>query len=172
MLVGKMADEEPAGEDAPKKKSKLPLIVGLVLALAGGGGGFFAVQTGMILGGDAAPTDAEAAPKDHAAEETPITDTAFVPVDQLVISLGSGSGSKHLLFKSQLEVGKAHEEEVTALLPRVVDVLNSYLRAVDMRDLEDPAALLRLRAQMLRRVQTVVGGDRVRDLLIMEFVLN
>jgi flagellar FliL protein len=33
-------------------------------------------------------------------------------------------------------------------------------------------ALTRLRGQMLRRVQIVVGKDRVRDLLIMDFVLN
>jgi len=32
--------------------------------------------------------------------------------------------------------------------------------------------LLRLRSQMLRRVQVVTGEGRVRDLLIMEFVLN
>ena len=32
--------------------------------------------------------------------------------------------------------------------------------------------LVRLRAQMLRRVQMVTGEGRVRDLLITEFVLN
>ncbi len=51
-------------------------------------------------------------------------------------------------------------------------MLNSYLRAVEVRQLEDPSALLRLRAQMLRRVQIVTGEGRVRDLLISEFVLN
>jgi flagellar FliL protein len=57
-------------------------------------------------------------------------------------------------------------------MPRVVDVLNGFLRAVDVTDLEDPAALLRLRAQMLRRVQIVTGEGAVRDLLVMEFVVN
>jgi flagellar FliL protein len=54
----------------------------------------------------------------------------------------------------------------------VVDVLNGYLRALEPREIEDPAALMRIRAQMLRRVQVVAGGDRVRDLLVMEFVVN
>ena len=49
---------------------------------------------------------------------------------------------------------------------------NSYLRALELRDLEDPSALTRLRAQMLRRVQVVAGPERVNDLLVMEFVLN
>ncbi len=53
-----------------------------------------------------------------------------------------------------------------------MDILNGYLRAVDVRDLEDPSALIRLRAQMLRRIQIVTGEGRVKDLLIMEFVLN
>jgi flagellar FliL protein len=54
----------------------------------------------------------------------------------------------------------------------VLDVLNTYLRAVQARDIEDPAALARLRAQMLRRIQVVTGDGQVRDLLITEFVLN
>ena len=95
----------------------------------------------------------------------------FVPVDPMVISLGS-SAARHLRFQAQLEVGAPHEAEVTKLMPRVVDVLNSYLRALEPEDLEASSALIRLRAQMLRRVQIVTGGDRVRDLLIMEFVLN
>jgi flagellar FliL protein len=61
---------------------------------------------------------------------------------------------------------------VAALMPRVLDVLNTYLRAVQARDIEDPAALARLRAQMLRRIQVVTGDGQVRDLLITEFVLN
>ncbi|WP_294620153.1 flagellar basal body-associated FliL family protein [uncultured Roseovarius sp.] len=163
-----MTETENTEEDPPKKASKLPLILGLVLALVGGGGGFFAVYSGMILAPDSAETTAE--------EESPdkvkaMPDVAFVPVDPMVISLGS-SAARHLRFQAQLEVGAPYEAEVTKLMPRVVDVLNSYLRALEPEDLEASSALIRLRAQMLRRVQIVTGGDRVRDLLIMEFVLN
>jgi flagellar FliL protein len=71
-----------------------------------------------------------------------------------------------------LEVPKSYQEDVTKVLPRVVDVLNSYLSALEIEDLEDRAALTRLRAQMLRRVQIVTGQGRVNDFLIMEFVLT
>ena len=57
-------------------------------------------------------------------------------------------------------------------MPRVLDVLNTYLRAVEVRDLEEPSSLVKLRAQMLRRVQVVTGEGKVRDLLITEFVLG
>ena len=53
-----------------------------------------------------------------------------------------------------------------------MDVLNIYLRALDPHELQEPAALLRLRAQMLRRVQIVTGPGMVNDLLVMEFVFN
>lgn len=163
-----MAETKNTEEDPPKKASKLPLILGLVLALIGGGGGFFAVYSGMILApGGPGP----AAEEERLDQVKAMPDVAFVPVDPMVISLGS-SAARHLRFQAQLEVGALHEVEVIKLMPRVVDVLNSYLRALEPEDLEANSALIRLRAQMLRRVQIVTGGDRVRDLLIMEFVLN
>lgn len=162
-----MATAEAEGEEAPKKKSKLPLIIGLVLMLALGGGAFYAVYSGLIL--------APPAPEPTHAPEEPVPDAlpdiAYVPLDPMVISLSGGS-SAHLRFTAQLEVAAAYQKDVEHLKPRVMDVLNGYLRAIDMKDLEDPAALIRLRAQMLRRVQIVTGEGRVRDLLVIEFVMN
>ncbi|QFT95145.1 Flagellar FliL protein [Roseovarius sp. THAF9] len=163
-----MNDTEDQVDEPPKKKSKLPLILGLVLALAGGGGGFYAVSSGLILGGGST--------EDHTHEQEDLEvkdmpDVAFVPIEPLVISIG-GTDVSHLRFRAQLEVRSTYREEVEKLMPRVVDVLNSYLRAVAVEDLSNNSALVRLRAQMLRRVQVVTGGDRVNDLLIMEFVLN
>ena len=89
-----------------------------------------------------------------------------------MISLPPGASARHLRFTGQLEVEPEHAAEVAQLMPRILDVLNTYLRAVEVRDLEQPASIARLRAQMLRRVQVVTGEGRVRDLLITEFVLN
>jgi flagellar FliL protein len=165
-----MADEptQADAEEAPKKKSKKPLLIGLVLALVLGGGGFYAVFSGMILGH---AEESESISADT-AELQALPDIAFVPIQPLVINLGGEGAARHLRFQAQLEVNKVAEADVTALLPRGVDVLNGYLRAVNMTDIESAAALVKLRAQMLRRVQVVTGEGRVRDLLIMEFVLN
>ena len=162
-----MAEAEKPDEAGPKKKSKLPLLIGVVLMLVLGGGGFFATYSGMILGGGGD------APAEHAmAEGAALPDIAFVPIDPLIVSLGSTGRARHLRFSSQLEVSKTYQDEVTLLMPRILDVLNGYLRAVEVAELEDPTALIRLRAQMLRRVQIVAGEGRVRDLLVTEFVLN
>ncbi|MGX9355919.1 flagellar basal body-associated FliL family protein [Roseobacteraceae bacterium S113] len=161
-----MASADTEVPEEPKKSSKLPMVIGLVLALAGGGGAFFAIYSGMIL--------APAAPKEEMQEVAgPSTSNiSFLAVEPMVISVGPASQKRHLRFRSQLEVPTTHLADVEILLPRVVDVLNTYLRALRVSDLEDSAALVRLRTQMLRRVRLVVGDDRVNDLLIMEFVLN
>lgn len=163
-----MAETDPAAEEPPKKKSKLPLLIGLILMLALGGGGFYAVYSGLILAPHAPEVQAHG---DGHEALGPLGDVAFVALDPMVISLGN-SGARHLRFSAQLEVPPAYQPDVELLRPRVMDVLNGYLRAVDIALLEDPSALMRLRAQMLRRVQIVVGEGRVRDLLIIEFVLN
>lgn len=152
--------------DEPKKKSKLGLLAGLVVAIALGAGGFFATYTGIIGGAE----DADAAMAQETHVDLP--PVSFVELEPLVISLGTASKSRHLRFHGSLEVVPGTETEVTALLPRIIDVLNSYLRAVDIAMLEDPSALIKLRAHMLRRVQIVTGDNRVLDLLILEFVLN
>jgi flagellar protein FliL len=160
-----MAKAEATEEEAPKKRSKKPLLIGLVLALVLGGGGFYATFSGMILG----------AGETHATEEHapgPLQGIAFVPLETIVISLGPDSGSEHLRFTAQLEVSDSAAADVATLSPRILDVLNSYLRAIDTASIEDPQAMARLRAQMLRRIQIVAGEGRVRDLLITEFVLS
>lgn len=159
--------EEDGGE--PRRSGKKPLIIGLIMALCGAGGGFYAVHSGLLPTGDSQHL---AGGHDSPPAPGAMPDVAYVPVAPLVISLGDGMTGRHLRFRAELEVPPAHQGEVERLMPRVVDVLNSYLRALDLADLTDSAALLDLRAQMLRRLQVVTGRERISDLLIMEFVLN
>jgi flagellar FliL protein len=60
---------------------------------------------------------------------------------------------------------------VEAVRPRVLDIFATYLRALPLSELQDPTALLHVRAQLLRRVQLLTGPDMVEDLLIIDFVI-
>jgi len=164
-------EETPEGTDQEKlQKRGVPgVLIGLALALILGGAGFFAVYSGRILGPAAETAEGAAQPEALPKSLPPV---AFVPLDPLVISLGRSSSHDHLRFRAELEVVPGTEADVRALVPRVMDVLNSYLRAVEPGDLENPVSLIDLRAQMLRRIKLVTGDGRVKDLLIMEFVLN
>jgi flagellar protein FliL len=151
----------------PEGRSKKGLIFGLLGALLLGGGGFAATYFGALdalgLGGHA--------PEPARAPEA-LEPIGFVPLEPIMINLPPSASAKHLRFVAQLEVVPDHAAEVVALMPRIVDALNTYLRAVEVSDLQQPAATVWLRAQMLRRVQVVTGDGRVRDLLVTEFVLN
>lgn len=162
-----MTDASADPEEAAPKSSKMPLILGLVAALLGGGGGFYATFSGLIL----SPESKSEAPADIDTSG-PLPNIAFVEVDPIIVTLGTPAVGRYLQFRAQLEVPAQHASDVELLMPRVVDVLNGYLRALEPKDIESASALTRLRAQMLRRVQIVAGDERVNDLLIMEFVVN
>jgi len=160
-----MADETAEAEAEKPKTGRRAILMGLPLGLMAGGGAFFAAYSGMLpLGGDGQADD-----PDTAENAAPVS---FVALDPMIVSLASDGRSRHLRFQAQLEVAPQKAATVQQVLPRVVDALNGYLRAVDVAMLEEPTALVRLRAQMLRRIQIIVGEGAVRDLLIMEFVLS
>lgn len=180
-----MAETDEQKDAAPRKSGKLGLLIGGALMLVGGGGGFYAVQSGLLLGGadETAAAQGEAgAPGGSGAHgegeafagaaEEGTSDVAFLPVEPLLVSLAGPAQGRHLRFRAELEVPQAHVDAVEHLMPRIVDVMNGYLRAVDPADLESPGGLTALRAQMLRRVELVAGHGRVSDVLVMEFVLS
>lgn len=144
----------------------MPAMIGVGLMMAGAAGGYFALQSGLLPFGESPATIA----RPVAPSEVP--DVGYVPLDPLVISLTDSGRLLHLRFRAQVEVNRAHHGDVELLAPRITDVLNTYLRALEYRELQAPHALTVLRAQMLRRINVVVGEGRVTDLLIMEFVLS
>lgn len=159
-----MADITADIDTPPAKGSKLKLVVPLLMAILAAAGAYIAA--GRLL----APTAAHVeSPQQVTTEDASTFAVAFVPLDPMTVSL---DGSRMLRFSAQVEVAPGSEQDVAALMPRMIDVLQDYLRAVAPEDLSRSGMLNRLRSQMLRRLQIVAGPDRVRDLLIMEFVLN
>lgn len=163
----KMTDAVAEAPQEAQKSSKMPLILGVVAAVVGGGVGFYAAFSGLILGHESPTSEVE-----EKRQPGALPDVAFVAVEPMTVSISPVSQGRHLIFRAELEVPSQYASDVTILLPRVVDVMNGYLRALETRDIENAASLTRIRAQLLRRVQIVAGPDRVNDLLIMEFVLN
>lgn len=161
-----MAELEDQTGAVPKKSRMKPLFIGLLAACLGAGGGFFAVQSGLVL-----PAESN---QPVAANPVPdaLPDVTYVVIDPMVISLRGASNGQHLRFSAQLEVYSDYADDVAKVLPRIQDVLNTYLRAVRVSDLEDSMALYRIRGHVLHRVHLVVGDGRVRDVLITEFVMT
>ncbi|MEZ5615741.1 MAG: flagellar basal body-associated FliL family protein [Rhodocyclaceae bacterium] len=91
--------EEPApeaveGEEKPKRKGKLPLVLGLVVLLAAGGGGAW-----FFLSKD---KDADA-PRQEARPQPP-KPPVFVPLDAFTVNLSSDGGEQYLQVAATLRV--------------------------------------------------------------------
>ncbi|UWQ18442.1 flagellar basal body-associated protein FliL [Jannaschia sp. M317] len=159
-----MADETT---EPPEKKKGLGLIgwlIVVILALGLGGAGFFATYSGMA--------------DDLLAKEEvphPVADAKgpeFLELDPMLVTVGGPGSLKQLRFRAFLQTAHEGADHVPDLQPRILDIFATYLRALSVDMLEDPSSLLRIRAQLLRRVQLLAGPEAVSDLLIIDFVIT
>ncbi|XAT62436.1 flagellar basal body protein FliL [Rhodobacteraceae bacterium Araon29] len=161
-----MVDTKTDSEVFQKPNYKPLLIISFILSLILGFGAFYLIQYLY-------PSHTESTHKSLVSDQAyDADDFAFVPLDPIIISFGKGADKSHLRLRAQLEVPSAQQHKVEQLKPRIVDVLNTFLSAIELSELEQPAALSLLRAKMLRRVKIVLGETTVNELLISEFVLN
>ncbi len=174
--MAQAAGKSGAEEEAPASKGGgKAVVLSAALALLLGGGGFYGVYSGLValpFGPKPEPVPEEPSAELLAPASVDTELPGFVPLETMVISLAPGAAAKHLKIRVEIEVDPARSEEVAAVAPRIRDVLVTFLRAVDAEVIERPAAMARLRAQMLRRVQLVAPQGAVRAVLIQEFVIN
>lgn len=161
-----MVDTKSDPEVYGKKNLKPLIMVSFILSLAAGIGAFYGTQKFF------APQSESEGESNRLNQKYDVEGYVYIPLDTIIISLGEGSEKSHLRLRMQLEVPKAQKQQVEQLKPRVIDVLNTFLRALKLEELERPTALTLLRTKMLRRIKIVLGEEVVNDLLISEFVLN
>lgn len=159
--------------DAPAKggkKKRLVLIAGgAVLGLVAIGAG---VMFSGILGGEEAPPAEEHA----AAEEQPHAPpaTVFHPLPDLVISLNAPDRrTAFLKLRLTAEVTSAADiARLEAMMPRVIDYCQLYLRELRPDDLQGSAGTLRLKEELMRRINAAVAPTEVRDVLLSELLIQ
>ena len=166
-----MIDIEDFEEEEPTKP---PLLKTLAFSLAGALG-LGVVAAGVVFlwpSGDAVCEPAEFAEAHSKKKTKSYEDIEFVNLEPLVITLGPNAKSEYLKISISIETNHDDAKTLEHLRPIFRDVLNTYLRVVDEGDLVKPAAMTRLRAQILRRLQVVAPDGAVANVLITEFVLN
>ena len=169
--------EAGAEGDAPKqgfiKKllgNKLILFGGagaILLLLLGGGAYFF-----FFSGSDDKPTQLAAG----APAPLPVTppNVTFYDVPDILVNIqGADSAPAYLKLSVSLELdGPEEKAGLQVLMPRIVDQFQGYLRELRMDDLKGSAGIVRLKEELLRRINASAAPYRVRDVLLKQMIVQ
>ena len=168
---------EGAGEgvDLPQKKisgKKLVLIIVAVVVLLLGGGG-----AGLYFSGVLSPKPVEgeehaaAAEGEHGAEKAS-TAPIYLELPPILVNLTSTS-RRPVYAKVRVSLVLDKEEDktkVTEAQPRIIDSFQTYLRELTVEELQGSAGLLRLREELLVRVNAAIAPVAVKDILFQEIL--
>lgn len=155
-------------DDGGKKKKILILVAGLVVLLIGGGAA--AYFTGM-LGGKSADEQAEV---QSASAASGTAGGVFLPIPDMIVNLNAGDATpRYLRLSVQLELkNELDKTRVEAVIPRVVDQFQTYLRELRVRDLRGSAGIYRLQMELLARVNEAAHPVVVQDVLFQEILVQ
>jgi flagellar protein FliL len=110
------------------------------------------------------------------ADVLPLTppQIAFTDVPEILVNIQSSDGTPaYLKLSLSLEMDNDLEKTgMTALMPRLVDQFQSYLRELRVDDLKGSEGVLRLKEELLRRVNVAAAPYRVRDVLLKQMIIQ
>jgi flagellar FliL protein len=151
---------------------KLIVLGGLLVVLGGGGGAYY------FLGGAPAGEHGEAATAEggHGApsHELPPEHAAFFDVPDIVVNIQSADSTPaYLKLAVSLELdGPEARAAIEPVMPRVVDQFQTYLRELRVDDVRGSMGVMRLKEELLRRVNLAAAPTPVRDVLLKEMIVQ
>jgi flagellar FliL protein len=158
----------------PLKILKLPLkmklaVLGGILILGGGIAGAV-----LFLGGGEAEVHADAHGAPVTAVHLPSEHTSFFNVPDIIVNIQTPDGTPaYLKLSVALEVDQADAQAIIEpVLPRVVDQFQTYLRELRVEDIRGSAGVMRLKEELLRRVNFALAPLPVRDVLLKEMIVQ
>ncbi len=170
MSAKEHSDQEGEGPVPKPRKGKFLLLVSgimAVLVLALGGLAF----SGMLpFGGGHHKSATSRAVKEAEGPHPPI----FIDVPEMVVNLDAGPRRETFAkVVCRIEVPTAKDgATVTAAMPRVIDMLQTYLRAMRPEELGSEAGLYRLREAFLARASIAVPDAHLDDVLFAELIVQ
>jgi flagellar FliL protein len=149
-------------------KQKLIAAGALLLVLLGGGGGVY------FLMGSAKTAEAGSESVRTAAANLPPAQAAFFDIPDIIVNIQSTDATPaYLKLSVALELEKAEAKTaIEPVLPRVIDQFQTYLRELRVEDVRGSAGVMRLKEELLRRVNLAVAPTPVRDVLLKEMIVQ
>ncbi|MBI3451776.1 MAG: flagellar basal body-associated FliL family protein [Rhodospirillales bacterium] len=173
--AAKTGDETPEegaaeGEDQKKrrisgKKLILFIVLPVVVLLGGGATAHFLGLTKALLGGGEEQAEQKPPPPKQAV---------FYNLPEMLVNLNSpGRKTNFLKISISLELDAPTDiPRIEAVMPRIVDNFQVYLRELRIEDLRGSTGLYRLREELLARVNTSVQPARINDVLFKEMLIQ
>ena len=98
----------------------------------------------------------------------------FIELEEQLYNLNTdGQGSSFLRLKVALEIDReSFKVEIEEKMPRVIDELNVYMREMRPSDLDGGVGIMRLKEELLMRINQSVAPARVKDVLFQDFVIQ
>ena len=162
--------EGAEGEAQPSKKlSGKKLVLFIILPALLGLGGIGGATWFLFLRGGGHAEEAQADPH---APPPPVA--VFMNLPEMIVNLDSGGRRANFLkINIALEVANATDvPRIEAVMPRIVDNFQVYLRALRVEDLRGSAGMFRLREELLARVNTAAQPARINDVLFREMLVQ
>ena len=164
---GEDGDEESSGGS----KKKLLIIIGLALLLVVGGTAA-AYFTGLLQ----PVIDMIAGDGGQSADGEPgmAQDATFHDLPELLVNLNTtGRKASFLKIKISLELEKVEDvPRIEAVMPKIIDNFQVYLRELRVEDLKGSAGMYRLREELLKRVGAAVAPTKIKDVLFKEMLVQ
>ena len=161
--VDEAADD---AEGAPRKSGKKLILfgaIGLVVLIAAGAGVYF---SGLLGGGQAETAGAAGGGPEGVAH--------YFDLDELVVTLGgAGRKSSFLKMRVSLELeGAADEARIKAVMPRIIDNFQIFLRELRIEELQGSQGLYRVKEELLARVNSAAHPTKIKDVLFREMLVQ
>ena len=112
--------------------------------------------------------------EEHVEEVAKPVPPTFVDVPEMVANLNGGARkSSYVKLNARVEVPKPDDvEKVKAAMPRLQDMMQTYLREMRPEELHGSAGVYRLREELLVRANAAVAPAKVSDVLFTQMLIQ
>jgi flagellar protein FliL len=150
------------------KKLLLIAAAGLLVLLVGIGAGLYFF---VFSGSDETPLQTASSTPQMPATPPQV---AYFDLPDLIVNIQSADGTPvYLKLSLSLELYTVEEKAgIQALMPRIVDQFQGYLRELRADDLKGSAGIMRVKEELLRRTNAAAAPYRVRDVLLKEMIIQ
>jgi flagellar FliL protein len=114
--------------------------------------------------------------KEAKAETVPLTPptVAYSDIEKLTVNIqGASDTPAYLQLSVSLELENEEQKKaIDSLMPRVRDQFQAYLRELRIEDTQGSAGVLRVKEELLRRVNVAAAPYHVRDVLLKDMLIQ